>query len=49
VDVQDIINDMKIYRKHRHFTDGYSMLLFAGDVKKDTFMEKKQMRDRANP
>ena len=34
VDVPDIINDMKNYGMHRHFTDGCSMLLFGGGIKK---------------
>jgi hypothetical protein len=34
VAVPDIINDMKNYGMHRHFTDGCSMLLFGGGIKK---------------
>jgi hypothetical protein len=30
----DIINDIKFYGMHRHFTDGCSMLMFGGGVKK---------------
>ena len=34
VEVPDIIDDMKNYGMHRHFTDGCSMLLFGGGVKR---------------
>ncbi|GAA0880604.1 DUF1501 domain-containing protein [Algoriphagus jejuensis] len=34
VEVPDIIDDLKNYGMHRHFTDGCSMLLFGGGVKK---------------
>lgn len=34
VEVPDIIEDMKNYGMHRHFTDGCSMLLFGGGVKR---------------
>jgi hypothetical protein len=34
VDQPDIITDIKNYGMHRHFTDGCSMLLFGGGVKK---------------
>jgi len=30
----DIINDIKFYGMHRHFTDGVSMLMFGGGIKK---------------
>ncbi len=30
----DIINDIKHYGMHRHFTDGCSMLMFGGGIKK---------------
>ena len=30
----DIINDIKFYGMHRHFTDGCSMLMFGGGIKK---------------
>jgi hypothetical protein len=33
VDVPDIIEDMKNYGMHRHFTDGCSMLMFGGGIK----------------
>lgn len=34
VEQPDIISDMKNYGMHRHFTDGGSMLLFGGGIKK---------------
>lgn len=34
VEVPDIIEDMKNYGMHRHFTDGCSMLMFGGGVKR---------------
>jgi len=34
VEQPDIINDMKNYGMHRHFTDGCSMLMFGGGIKK---------------
>jgi len=34
VQVPDIIEDMKNYGMHRHFTDGCSMLMFGGGIKK---------------
>ena len=34
VKVPDIIEDMKNYGMHRHFTDGCSMLMFGGGVKR---------------
>lgn len=34
VDQPDIINDLKNYGMHRHFTDGCSMLMFGGGIKK---------------
>lgn len=34
VDQPDIIHDLKNYGMHRHFTDGCSMLMFGGGVKK---------------
>ncbi len=34
VEVPDIIEDMKNYGMHRHFTDGCSMLLFGGGIKR---------------
>ena len=34
VDQPDIINDIKYYGMHRHFTDGVSMLMFGGGIKK---------------
>ncbi len=30
----DILNDLKFYGMHRHFTDGCSLLLFGGGIKK---------------
>jgi hypothetical protein len=30
----DVINDIKFYGMHRHFTDGVSMLMFGGGIKK---------------
>ncbi|MCE7039304.1 DUF1501 domain-containing protein [Dyadobacter sp. CY312] len=30
----DILSDMKFYGMHRHFTDGCSMLMFGGGIKK---------------
>ncbi|MBM3834920.1 MAG: DUF1501 domain-containing protein [Verrucomicrobia bacterium] len=34
VEVPDVINDMKHYGMHRHFTDAGSVLLFGGGIKK---------------
>ncbi len=34
VEVPDIIEDLKNYGMHRHFTDGCSMLMFGGGIKK---------------
>lgn len=34
VDQPDVINDIRNYGMHRHFTDGCSMLLFGGGVRK---------------
>lgn len=34
VDVTPIINDMKNYGLHRHFTDGSSILMWGGGIKK---------------
>jgi hypothetical protein len=34
VDQPDIITDMKNYGMHRHFTDGCSILMFGGGIKK---------------
>lgn len=34
VDQPDILSDMKFYGMHRHFTDGCSILMFGGGVKK---------------
>lgn len=34
VDVPEIIEDMKNYGMHRHFTDGCSILMFGGGIKK---------------
>ena len=34
VDQPDIIEDIKNYGMHRHFTDGCSMLMFGGGIKK---------------
>jgi len=34
VDQPDIIHDLKNYGMHRHFTDGCSMLMFGGGIKK---------------
>jgi hypothetical protein len=34
VNQPDIINDIKYYGMHRHFTDGVSMLMFGGGIKK---------------
>ncbi|MES1220581.1 MAG: DUF1501 domain-containing protein [Bacteroidota bacterium] len=30
----DVLNDLKFYGMHRHFTDGCSMLMFGGGIKK---------------
>ena len=34
VDQPDVINELKNYGMHRHFTDGCSMLMFGGGIKK---------------
>ncbi len=34
VDQPDILSDLKFYGMHRHFTDGASILLFGGGIKK---------------
>jgi hypothetical protein len=34
VEVPDIIDDMKHYGMHRHFTDGCSILMFGGGIKR---------------
>ncbi len=34
VEVPDVIQDMKNYGMHRHFTDGCSMLMFGGGVRR---------------
>lgn len=34
VNQPDILSDMKFYGMHRHFTDGCSMLMFGGGIKK---------------
>ncbi|MDQ6478178.1 DUF1501 domain-containing protein [Dyadobacter sp. LHD-138] len=34
VNQPDILNDLKFYGMHRHFTDGCSMLMFGGGIKK---------------
>lgn len=34
VEVPDIIDDMKNYGMHRHFTDGCSVLMFGGGIKR---------------
>ncbi len=34
VEVPDIIEDLKNYGMHRHFTDGCSMLMFGGGIKR---------------
>ncbi len=34
VDQPDILSDIKYYGMHRHFTDGCSMLMFGGGIKK---------------
>lgn len=34
VNQPDIINDMKFYGMHRHFTDGCSILMFGGGIKR---------------
>lgn len=34
VNQPDILNDMKFYGMHRHFTDGCSILMFGGGIKK---------------
>ncbi|MCZ8133908.1 MAG: DUF1501 domain-containing protein, partial [Algoriphagus sp.] len=34
VEVPDIIEDMKNYGMHRHFTDGCSVLMFGGGIKR---------------
>ncbi len=34
VEVPELINDMKFYGMHRHFTDAGSVLLFGGGIKK---------------
>jgi hypothetical protein len=45
VDQPDVIDDIKHYGMHRHFTDGCSMLLFGGGVKKG-FMYGKTADER---
>lgn len=40
VDVPDIIEDMKNYGMHRHFTDGGSMLMFGGGIKRGSVYGK---------
>ena len=34
VEQPDVIQDIKNYGMHRHFTDGCSMLMFGGGIKK---------------
>lgn len=34
VDQPDVLNDLKFYGMHRHFTDGCSILMFGGGIKK---------------
>lgn len=34
ISLPDIINDLKNYGMHRHFTDGCSILLFGGGIKR---------------
>ena len=40
VDQPDIIQDIKNYGMHRHFTDGCSMLMFGGGIKKGSVYGK---------
>jgi hypothetical protein len=40
VDQPDIIEDIKNYGMHRHFTDGCSMLMFGGGIKKGSVFGK---------
>ena len=40
VNQPDIINDIKYYGMHRHFTDGVSMLMFGGGIKKGSVYGK---------
>lgn len=34
VDQPDVLNDMKFYGMHRHFTDGCSVLMFGGGIRR---------------
>jgi hypothetical protein len=34
VDQPDVLNDMKFYGMHRHFTDGCSILMFGGGIRR---------------
>jgi hypothetical protein len=40
VDQPDVIDDIKNYGMHRHFTDGGSMLMFGGGIKKGSVYGK---------
>jgi hypothetical protein len=40
VNQPDILNDMKFYGMHRHFTDGCSILMFGGGVKRGSVYGK---------
>ncbi|MFP5080882.1 DUF1501 domain-containing protein [Pedobacter sp. JCM 36344] len=40
VDQPDVIDDLKNYGMHRHFTDGGSMLMFGGGIKKGSVYGK---------
>ncbi|OOQ57782.1 DUF1501 domain-containing protein [Mucilaginibacter pedocola] len=40
VDQPDVIQDIKNYGMHRHFTDGVSMLMFGGGIKKGSVYGK---------
>jgi arylsulfatase A-like enzyme len=40
VDQPDVIEDIKNYGMHRHFTDGCSMLMFGGGIKKGSVFGK---------
>lgn len=40
VDQPDVINDIRNYGMHRHFTDGCSILMFGGGIKKGSVFGK---------
>jgi hypothetical protein len=45
----DILSDLKFYGMHRHFTDGCSVLMFGGGIKRDSSTAKPPMNDPAKP